>query len=146
MVESHLNEVLNEILVGTSRSLLQYVGECWPWTEKRDDRERATVAGAVYRQREGVQQLADLLRDRNWPTDFGAYPTAYTDLHFVELDYLLPQIVASEKALSGDLERAVERCFSDPAAVDVLRGMLDSQVKIVRDLEGLVGTRSGSGV
>jgi hypothetical protein len=144
VVESPRNEVLNQVLVNLGRSLLQYVGECWPWTDRRDETERNVVADCVHRQRDTVQDLADLLVDRNWPVDYGSFPTEYTDLHFVELDYLLPQLLDGERALVRDLELAIERCFEDVAAVDVLRRTLAVQSGIVRDLELLVTSSTTS--
>lgn len=136
------NETLNRILVHVGRSLLQYVGECWPWTEKRDEAERRVVAEAVYKQRDGVQRLVDLLSERRAGLDLGAYPTEYTDLHFVELDYLLPQLVESERALVGDLQVAIESCVDDVEAAALLGTILEDQRVIVGELEGLLGTRT----
>jgi len=33
--------------------------------------------------------MVELLDQRGWTVDFGGYPTDYTDLHFVSLEFLL---------------------------------------------------------
>ncbi len=139
---ARLDDVLNTVLVNVGRSLLQYVGECWPWTEKKDEEERRVVAEAVYKQREAVQDLVDLLTERRLRIELGAYPTEYTDLHFVELDFLLPQLVESEKALIGDLEVAIADVAGDDEATALLRSILADQNAVVADLEALSGKRT----
>ncbi|MDZ4684074.1 MAG: hypothetical protein SH850_03235 [Planctomycetaceae bacterium] len=129
---------LNDLLVDLGRSLLQYAGESWPWAPAAEATAEGEVRGLAAQQRENVSQLADLLADRGWPIDFGGYPTDYTDLHFLSLDFFLPRLAAAQAAVVGELDEAVHSCIDDPAAVELLRDVLTGERDIAERLNALV--------
>lgn len=131
------NALLNQLLINLGRSLLQYVGEAWPWTSDPNAPERKTINELVLRQQAQIIKLADLLAERDWPVDFGAYPTEYTDLHYVALDYLTSQLIENEDGLISDLEKSIQACSDDPEVVELLKRILDEQREIVRALKDL---------
>ncbi|MEX0704440.1 MAG: hypothetical protein WD069_20230 [Planctomycetales bacterium] len=137
MPDHACDAVLNRVLVDLGRSLLQYVGECWPWTPESEEDVRRALDGLVERQREQAARLVELLSRREWPIDFGAYPTAYTDLHYIALDHLLKLLGESESRLLEEVERSAAECAGDAAAAATLAGVAAAQREIVEELRGL---------
>lgn len=148
MADYEYNPELNRLLINLGRSLLQYVGECWPWTGADGEIERALILRIVDRQSEDVARLADLLVRRHWSVDFGTYPTDYTDLHYVALDFLLDQLIANEESLIGELEAGIETTAQDdPEAARLLRDIVSQERDNLTELRKLSGSRAaGSAV
>ncbi len=142
MPEQHQNIRLNEILIRILRGLLQYSGECWPWSSASQDGEHAAIQNMVVEQQEDVHQLSSLLDERGHFIDFGTYPTEYTDLHFVSLDYLLDELVAEQTDLVADLDRAVSDCRDDPPAQELLQSIVPSAIAHLERLRELAAART----
>ena len=96
---------VNEQLIHLSRGLLQYVGESWPWSGADEAAEKDTVDRLVEEQRRSAGRLVDMLTSRGHIIDYGTYPTEYTSLHFVALDYLLDQLYAEQRVLADECDR-----------------------------------------
>ena len=131
------SSALNGALVRLNRSLLQYAGESWPWADAEAAGERAVIDSLVERQRKHVARLSDLLLDRHWAPDFGVYPTEYTDLHYVALDYLLGQLVHNETELAREVEVLLSQDWDEPAAVKLLGQIHAEQQSIAAELRRL---------
>lgn len=116
--------------------MLQYVGESWPWTRFDAASERETITRLVARQQEHVARLTSLLSERRWKIDFGTYPTDYTDLHFVALEYLLAQLVESGRAFAAELERTAAT-LKDEQAASLVTSILADEREIVSQLQQL---------
>jgi hypothetical protein len=111
---------LNQLLIRLYRGLLPYVEECWPWSGGvHSIAERAAIDALALGRKRNVGKLVELLSARGWTIEFGNYPTEYTDLHYLGLDYLLGQLISEEEALVADLDRNVA-CFSDDAEAAAL--------------------------
>lgn len=136
------NETLNDLLINLGKSLLQYVGEAWPWVEEGAEAEHATITALVARQQVYVGALSHILSERGHVIDFGTYPTEYTDLHYVALDYLLSQLVENEAALVDDIRVALERCAGDVQAAALLQEVLRDQQEIAAAVRELARSRA----
>ena len=136
------NEALNQVLIDLDKSLLSYVAEAWPWTSNGDAAVQANVNELVVRRRENVGRLADLLTRREWPVDFGTYPTEYTDLHYVALDYLLSQLVQDQKRVTAGIERALSAATGDDAAKPLLEEILNDERDTLARLQKLPRSRA----
>lgn len=123
---------LNSLLIDILRSLLQYAGESSLWIREgaeQFDRLRQ-------RQQLDAALLAQVLGERGWPVEAGAYPTEYTDLHYVSFDFLRQQIIVNQRQIVAELDEALHTCGSDdPEGMDVVRVVLASEQDILRDLE-----------
>ncbi|MAG92617.1 MAG: hypothetical protein CMJ48_02525 [Planctomycetaceae bacterium] len=124
---------LNDVLIETGRSLLQYVGECWPWTHHDADEIRKQLDGLVARQRESVGSLVSLINSHTPTFDIGSYPTEYTDLHFVALDFLLLELVDNQRNVVVRIEQTIVE-FDDDAIKTFLKETLTDEQSV---LEGL---------
>lgn len=135
------NDRLNDVLIEAARSLLQYVGESWPWTSDEEADERATVERIVAEQRETVQRLAELLDARGHLINWGSYPSEYTSLHYVALDYLLDQLVAEQQSLEDTFAAAALEAHGDAEAEQFLTGAAAQAARHRRELEALIAGR-----
>ena len=137
MLTVHRNAELNELLVLLGRSLLQYVGESWPWSRPDEEDVCRAVDALARRQREQARSIAALLDQRGWNIDFGTYPTEFTDLHYVALDYLLAELVKHEAGLTPEITALAAGCADDAEAAPLVERLLAEHCDAVRQLESL---------
>ena len=118
------SERLNSLFVLLHRSLLQYVGECWPWTAEdgQQAEKMAAFRAVVEAQEKDETLLADALNASGWVINCGGYPTIYTDLHYVSLAYLLKQIIISQTAIVKAFEAASQSAPDCPLLATVTAG------------------------
>lgn len=116
MAETRQNQKLNHLLIRLLRSLLQYASECWPWASVDESGEQQAILEMGQVQLAHVHRLVDLLVERGWSIDFGNYPTEFTDLNYVGLDFLLGELIADEAKSITELERAQADLAGDSAA------------------------------
>jgi len=136
------NHRLNDLLIDLGRSLLQYVGESWPWTGYDEADEQAAIDTLVAEQKASVQALAELLVAREHFIDPGSYPTEYTSLHYVALDYLLSQLVAEQRELVEECAALSGEAHDDPEAGPLLAQIADQAAAHLTRLEALAARRT----
>lgn len=120
MSDSVANEKLNQILIRLLRNLSQYAVESWVWSSESQVAERSVVGRIVTEQQRSVGRLADLLAARACNIEFGTYPTEFTDLHYVSLDFLRSQLIADQAGLVGELEQCQRVLSGDSKASALL--------------------------
>lgn len=129
-----IDEQLNSLVVELNRTLLQYVFESWPYgPEEAADRVRQ-VAEA---QQRDVAVLCDVLLERQWPIDFGTYPTEYTALQYTSLESLLPRLITSQSLAVQRVEEVSQACADDAFVSEVLKQVLQSERGILGDLKAI---------
>lgn len=101
--------VLNGVLIDMARSFLQYVAEGWPWvsTDAQSIEEQVLVLAA--RQRQDVAEIVALLNEREYPIDFGSFPTEYTDLQFLALGSMFEWLHNSQTVVLSSIASAVQQ-------------------------------------
>ena len=140
MTDSQYNSELNLLLINLGRSLLQYVEACSPWSG--DETQGNPLDELVIAQKDDTARLTDLLIRRRWNIDFGSFPTEYSDLHFVALDYLLLQLIVNQEALISDIEQTQKASAGDSSALELLSEILSSERGILTKLQSLSKSRS----
>jgi hypothetical protein len=131
---------LNQLLIDLARSLLQYVGECWPWSGSATQDAQRKIEELVEIQKQQVGELAELLDDAGWTIDKGSYPTEYTDLHYVALSFLLDQLIQNQRELVDEAKRTLAACQSHAEARRLVSEIQSAQYAILQDLEILAQT------
>ena len=137
MTDQLSNQKLNQLLIDLGHSLLQFLHECRPWEVATSADARRKVYELAERQRASVGQIVELLQDRRASIDRGVYPTDYTNLHFVGLEYFYSQLVENGRAIISSIEDAAEACSADAEAVSLLDQILASERESLKDLEEL---------
>ena len=130
------NAAINALLINLGRSLLQYVSEASPWTNAESEATRDEVYELAERQSQAVNRITEYLTAQNWPIDFGIYPTEYTDLHFVSLDFLMDQIIPNADELAVEIHET-RRLIDDPQASELLSAVETAQQSIADRLREL---------
>ncbi len=141
MAGQRFNADLNQLLIDLGRSLLQYVGESWPWTSATSHAQDELQA-LVRRQQAGIARLASLLNERGWTIDFGTYPTEYTDLQYCALSYLLGQLIEGAVSLRGEVDGLLARSSGDPEAAAILERIAADQLHIVEELRRILAAKT----
>ena len=142
MAENQVNETLNRLLIVVGRSLIQYTGECRPWTGESAELD-ASLDNVVQRQQGAIRQIVELLSRRGVIAQLGAYPD-YSPYHYISLDFLSDKLVAEEEAIIAQLERSQPACSSDPEVATLLADLLAEEHKILQSLQDLVTSNTAS--
>jgi hypothetical protein len=135
------NERLNDLLIDVGRSLQQYTSEAWPWASSQDEQMREAIERMAAEQRDVVAALADLLADRGHAIDFGTYPTEYTSLHYVSIDFLLGQLIANQRSILAQCEAVERAAAEDDEARSLLQDILISERRHLEELQAIENRR-----
>lgn len=144
MTQSDTNAQLNELLILIGRSLLQYLGESWPWVGDDAVPLGQSIQKQGQDQQAEISRIVDLLDRRYHPIEFGAFPTEYTSLHYVSIDYLLDQLVAEQAALVEEVGRIASNVSGDEEAVALVQDLQQAESRRLEELETLVRQRRSS--
>ncbi len=137
---------LNQVLISLTRSLLQYVGECFPWTAAKAAPKQESIRQLIARQKTHIARLTAYLDSRQVTVDFGTFPTNYTSLHYLALDHLLTQLVDSEQKLIQEVEQSIQKCAGDADAVAILEQALADECQNLTVLQDLAHSPSANSV
>lgn len=127
---------LNSLFLRLHRSLLQYVGECSPWSDsvsEEGQRSRDVLTEIVATQKKNANSLAQPLEESGWVINYGGYPTIYTDLQFLSLKYLLKQVAISQAEIIKAFDAAAAANPDSP----LLKQIADSERGILQAIQGL---------
>lgn len=130
-------QVLNTVLDRLSHTLLQYIGESWPWTDPLDPAQQETVLGLVRRQQFGAERIAELLTERRAIVTLGNYRFDGTILHYCTVDFVKPKLIADETQLIAELKQALADVDGDSEAVRLLEQLITDEEDTVSKLAQL---------
>ena len=137
MTAQDTHSVLNDLLNQMSRSLLQYMGESWPWNSARDRERQELVNGLVRRQQFGAERIAELLQKRRVVIEFENYPQDRSHLHYVTLDFFKPLLIEDQLALLEGLKAAAESSASDSEALRLLEQIVSEESQTLEQIRSL---------
>ena len=137
MAQIQHNAMLSQLVINLGRSLLQFVGEASPWSPASAVGACEAVARLIDKQKSGVSRMVELLNRRGYPIEFGMYPVAFTDLHFLSLKSLLPRVILSQETLVAELDEAIYTCVDDPEAEALFGEVLFSERAGTEELKSL---------
>lgn len=130
-------QILNNLLNRLNRSLLQYIGESWPWTSYGSSSRADVFAALVRRQHFGAERLAELLVDRRAAIEVDNYPWDGSALHYVTLDYVMPKLLADEQSILQELNEAAKALNGDAEAVRVIEQLIADEEQAIAKLQSL---------
>lgn len=140
--------VLNRLFGRLYRSLLQYVGENWPWSPvQKEAEEHAFLHGLLDSQMGDVKRLADYLIARRISLLTDNYPVKFTDLQYLSLAHLVREVQADQDELVRFLEEGAKSLHADHEAAELVRSIADNERKLVeRSREFIAATPVASSV
>ena len=120
MIAPRESALLQKILRRETRSLLQYVGDTFPWPTLDAGAALTVLENLVASERDAAAELARFLaRQRQSLPWLGPYPQDFTTLNYVSLDNLLPRIIQSEQDDIAQLESDLAALTSEDARAEV---------------------------
>ncbi len=131
-----IDEQLNSLVVELNRSFLQYLYECSPYAASgTEDAARVMQLASIQQQDVGV--LCDVLLERQWPIDFGTYPTAYTASQYNSLEAMAGTLAESQQIVMSRLQEVTAACSEDAFVTEVLKQLLQNEQAILDDLSAI---------
>ncbi len=131
-------DILNELMVLHYRSFAMYLLEASPWKHHGDEKATEVLSDIIADQQETCRRIAEVIIARGGYPARGAFPTEYTDTHFLSLDYLLTKLIAEQRHDVAEIERAVNRLWNDPPAQALSKEALGAAIGHLQSLEELV--------
>ncbi len=115
MMDARALGVWQDIVRRTSRSLLQYVADSFPWVNSQEQDVVSRLQNVIAEERAAVAALVRLLyRHHAGMPYLGSYPTSFTTINYVSLHHLLPLLVDHQRRAMRDLERDLDRLVLVP--------------------------------
>jgi hypothetical protein len=108
VIDAVAEELIQRQIARDGRSLLQYVGESAPYTPARSEQAHVRIADMAREEQEAIARLIRFLHHHHVsPPVLGSFPSHFTTINFVALDFLLPALLKEQKFAALDLERAL---------------------------------------
>ncbi len=137
VIDARTRILLQKTFRRESLSMLRYIGEAFPWTVAAGHPALERFAEIVAEDRAATEALGRFLFRRRIPPSFsGSYPSGFTTMNFLSLEYLLPRLVDTQRAAVADLESDVAAA-TDADAKAELEKLLAVKRFHMKDLEAL---------
>jgi hypothetical protein len=138
VIDAQTQALLQEVVGRESRSLLMYVGDAYPWTAAPGDEALVILKDLIAEERRAVAAVGQFLVRRRLPPPFpGSYPSSFTTVNFLSLEYLVPRLVEDQRRLIEQLQRDLA-AVRDPGARVPLEALLAVKRRHLPALEALV--------
>ncbi len=144
MTQQGTIDILNRLIHIESRSLPAYLGEAAVFVEPGDERAAEVLANIQANQRGLVQQLADAVRSRRGRVETGSFPMTFTDLNFVSLGHMLPELLRYQRRDVAMIESCAQALVREPEARALAEEVLGSERAHLEQLEELHPSAAGS--
>jgi hypothetical protein len=142
MLDTATSALLANVLRRESLSVLQYAGQASPWARENEHGAVKEIRQLWEEDRECIGDLTRYLAThRVRPPFIGAFPTSFTTLNFIGIDFVLDKLVKDQKRAIGDLERDLA-AISDAQAKEPLLRMLEVKKKHLPILERLASQQT----
>lgn len=130
-------QILGGLLNQVRYSLLQYIGESWPWSGKADQARLEAFTGLVRRQQFSAERLASLLLERRAVVPGSNYPKDCSELHFVTLDFAKKRLIANAEAVIAALKSATSQLTDDAEALRLVEQLTSDEQQTLDSLKAL---------
>lgn len=146
MIDPHSQTLLQDILRRESRSALIYVAEAYPWTSSTQTKALNALQHLIAEEQEAIVCLGRFLVRQRIPLPYlPSYPSHFTTINFLSLDFILPRLIEDERQSIADLEKAVA-ALKSPSARAVVEKLLDLKRKHLPQLEELTSAQPQASV
>jgi hypothetical protein len=117
-----------------------YVAAAYPWAAARGHAALDVLAALTREEAEALAALARWMTRRRVELPYlGVFPTGFTTINFLALDYLLPRLRDLQREAVARLERDAH-AVTDPEARAQLDGLLALKRRHLATLESLAST------
>jgi len=145
MIDARTQALLQDIVRRASRSMLQYVGESYPWAGDNGADMLAKVKTVIAEEERAIEGSAAFLRKKRIGLPYlGSYPERFTNINYVSLDYLLPRLLDWQRRWVGILQKDAA-LVADPEARAEVEKLLAVARKHLDELEKLTASHPKAG-
>jgi hypothetical protein len=138
VIDSQTTARLQDVVRRESLSILMYVGDAFPWTTVRGSAPLAQLTKIIAHERKAVAALGQFLARRRMPLGYiGSFPTSFTTINFLSLEYIVPRLIDFERRSSAALEADLA-AISDAEARTVVEKLLAAKKRHLPLLETLL--------
>jgi len=137
-------DILNRLFQVQNRSLLTYLAQASPFVDRADRRAAEVLANMHANQQAMATRLADAIRERRGRIEAGTFPMAFTNLNFVALNRLLPELIQHQRQDISVIEKCVAQLENDPEARALAEEMLGAERAHLEQLEELAVEPAGA--
>jgi hypothetical protein len=137
-MDSQTRSILHAVVRRESLSVLMYVADAFPWTTAGNSAALAQLRQLIQEEKACITALGRYLARQREPLPYlGSFPSSFTTINFISLEYLLPRLIAFEKASIADLEADL-KALTDSAATAEVSKLLQVKRRNLAALEGLL--------
>jgi hypothetical protein len=145
VIDAQTQALLQEVLRREERSELMYVGAAYPWTTARGHAALEALRRLIREEAGALAALGRWMTRRRVPLPYlGVFPTGFTTINFLSLDYLLPRLRDRQREAVAQLERDAH-AVTDPEARAQLDSLLELKRRHFATLESLAGSGPPAG-
>jgi hypothetical protein len=145
MIDARTQALLQDIVRRASRSMLQYVGESYPWAADGEAELLAKVRAVIDEEEQAIESFAAFLRKKRIGIPYlGSYPEIFTHINYVSLDYLMPRLMGWQRSWVGILERDASLINDSEAKAEVEK-LLAAARNHLQALEQMSATHAKTG-
>jgi hypothetical protein len=145
VIDAQTQALLQEVLRREGRSELMYVAEAYPWASARGSAAREALQRLIREEADALTALGRWMARRRVPLPYlGAFPTGFTTINFLALDYLLPRLRDLQREAVARLGRDAHG-VTDPEARAQLERLLELKQRHLATLESLAASGPPAG-
>jgi hypothetical protein len=130
-------QILNTVLDRLGHTLLQYIGESWPWASPLEPQQHENILRLVRRQQFGADRIAEFLTDRRAVVTLGNYRFDGSPLNYCTIEFVKPQLIDDETQLISELREAAAEVNGDTGALRLLEQLLSEEEDTLKQLHEL---------
>jgi rubrerythrin len=137
VIDAQSAEAIREIAYQEGRSILQYVGDAFPWTAADQTSSLDRFQQIVHAERDMLARLTQFLyKQRVAPPAVGSYPVAFTSLNFVSLGLIVKRLIEYEQKSMDALQATIPSVVNSEARA-LLQSFLDLKKKHLQTLKDI---------
>jgi hypothetical protein len=139
VMDAPTQALLLDVVRRESCSVLAYMHDAYPWATSREESALAALRRLAADEGRAVAALGEFVVRRRLPPPVpDSYPSGFTTLNFLSLDYLLPRLTEAQQRSVEQLESDLSRA-TDPDARTELGKLLAAKRRTLDGLESLAG-------
>jgi len=135
--DAPLMAVLNELLAAEQQNLALRLFESTMFVSRLDVSAYDIVRGMADAGREHCAALTQLILDLGGDPAPRAGDVTTAELHFLDLHYVLPRLIADQSALAGKYALAAPRLAGQPRTAAVIGGIVDRHNRNLAQVQSL---------
>ena len=120
-------DALNRLLAHQCCSLANYLSESRPWTHPGNEELVKATRTIVADHEHYSKQLAEAIQDRRGTVNAGCFPTRFTSLNDLALDYLLVRLIEDQQSNIEAAEKCMAELVEDSPAWSLASELVGSE-------------------